>query len=239
MSKFYETAGQSFQMAANHAKRDLKEPYRIGLPSILAGLFIGLGMLTVLVINEGKLVSGLLFPFALSLVVFTDSYLFTGSNTTLQVGHKLDKVNLKQKWILWALIFLGNLAGAGILVLTYMGGGYTAPAGLQAAVSVRTHLTPLMLILRGVMCNFLVCLAIALCGTAESKWMKTVFCWLCIAPFVFLGFEHCVADMTLMLLGMAYDCCSWTQALTVIGFATLGNMIGGAIIFSHIVYRLM
>ncbi len=206
---------------------------------VLAGMYIGFGALGFTLLQGwiggglGKLLGACVFPAGLMLVVMAGAELFTGN--CLMAG---PAANGKVKWTgvvhNWLFVYLGNMAGALLLALLVYGGGIYAPAELSSAASaiaVNKCAQPfLQALLRGVMCNVLVCGAVWMASGADSAASKAVCCFFPIMAFVLCGFEHSVANMYYIPVAMLQ-----TQSVSVGDYlvknllpVTLGNILGGA-----------
>ena len=142
----------------------------------------------------------------------------------------------------------GNLLGALILVaLIAMAGTMGLNDGLVGETAVSTAISkvtldPLTLFARGVLCNVLVCLAVRIGYSSRSTADKVLGILLPISGFVAMGFEHCVANMFFLPIGLVAKAMGYGAGLdgiadlTVqaslynIGVATLGNIVGGAVV---------
>ena len=210
--------------------------------SMMAGAFIGIGVLLAFTIGgqlQGapytKVVMGMSFGVALSLVVMAGAELFTGNNMVMAMGVMSKKTSIYDAVKLWVICWIGNLAGAIILAVLYhltgLGTGDVASFMASAANSKMT-LGIIPLITRGILCNFLVCLAVWSAGRASSDMGKLLMIFWCLFAFITTGFEHSIANMTLMAVALMEPS---GQALTAGGyfynllFVTIGNMIGGII----------
>ena len=219
---------------------------------LLAGAFISFGgMLFTLVMtgNElglgpGRLLGGVAFSLGLILVVIGGAELFTG-NTLIVMAWAERKVATAALLRNWGLVYLANLAGSlGMVVLMLgsgalsLGGGAVAETAIGIAQGTLA-LTPLEALLRGILCNILVCLAIWLCFAAHSVSGKILAIVFPISAFVALGFEHSVANMYLipvgLLAGGGFDLAGFLGNLIPV---TLGNVIGGGL-FVALVYWLV
>lgn len=239
---------------ANAAKNKLKllneNPLGYLMLSILAGIFVGFGILLVFtssgLLNGAagtKIIMGAEFSVALSLVVIAGAELFTGNNFVMTVGTAKKTVTAGQTAKLWIICWLGNLLGAIILgivfTLTGLASGATAEAMASAALGKITA-GPVQLLMRGVLCNFLVCLAVWCGFRSKSDSGKLIMIFWCILTFFTCGFEHSVANMTLFVVTLINPC---GQAITLGGelynllFVTIGNIIGGAL-FTAVPYLL-
>jgi formate/nitrite transporter len=229
------------------------------LLGIGAGLFIALGAMlcTVVTTNTGlgfglsKLVGGLVFCLGLILVVIAGAELFTG-NTLMVVSWISGKTSLGKLGRNWGLVYAANLVGAAIAVglmfatkqWTFSGHGVGANALLIA--NAKVNLSFGTALARGIMCNLLVCLAIWLCFSARTVPGKILAIIFPITAFVAAGFEHSIANMYFIPMGilMAHQgpvleaagvTSSSVAHLDVAGFmhnmipVTIGNIIGGAI----------
>jgi len=135
------------------------------------------------------------------------------------------------------MTWIGNLAGALALVALFAAGGggglLSAPDGLVMKVaSMKMNDTAIALIARAILCNWLVCLALWMSARVDSDVAKCVVIFWCLLAFIASGFEHSVANMTLLGLALAGN---HPESVSLAGFAwnlgwvTLGNAIGGAI----------
>ncbi len=228
-----------------------KSPLGYLLASVLAGMFIGFGILLIFTVGGllagapyTKIIMGVSFGIALSLVVIAGAELFTGNNLVMTIGMLEKQVRIGEAVKLWALCWIGNLAGSVVLALLFTGAGFAEGAvGEFIADSALTKMTlPILpLFLRGVLCNILVCLAVWCGFRCKSESGKLIMIFWCLFAFITCGFEHSIANMTLLTISLLSPC---GAAVTVGGYfynllvVTLGNM-AGAIIFLGIPYFIM
>lgn len=248
------TPSQTIQAAANAGAKKAKltssgaDIGRFAVASLLAGVYISLGGILSLTIGFGfpeitqanpglqKLLSGCMFPIGLILVVILGAELFTGNNALLipsaiRGDHSWGAV-VKN----WVLVYAGNLVGA--LGFTYF---FVYCCGLTkaepyhtAAISLATakvSMTWWVVFLKGIGANWCVCMAVWLALSAKSVTAKMLGCWLPVMAFVALGYEHSIANMFFIPLGMmeGAQIGIW-QAITANFIpATIGNIIGGAL----------
>jgi formate transporter len=214
--------------------------------SVLAGGFIGLGALYfTLVAGDSSLgfaaqrvLGGLVFSTGLILVVVAGAELFTGNNLLVMafVSGRVSAMNFTRNL---TVVFLANFVGAAGLALLVSWSGYPALNGGavgRAAVAIATAKCNLPFweaFFKGMLCNLLVCLAvwIAMAGrTVADKILAVIFP---VSAFVACGFEHSVANMYFIPLGLFLDSgasgdLGWTGFLRNLGPVTLGNIAGGA-----------
>jgi len=230
---------------------------------ILAGVYIGFGaqMATLVGVDAAKflgvgvtqLLCGAVFSVGLMLVVIAGAELFTGNN--LMVASVLEKQYGWSKMAeRWALVFLANLVGSVLLAyIMYQSGlwkgGATANAIGERAVRIAATKTGLPwgeAFFRGIGCNWLVCLAVWMALSSKDIAGKILAIFFPIMAFVALGYEHCVANMYFIpmglflkgtaagagaaALGISLDGLSWARFLTAnLVPVTLGNIVGGGL----------
>ncbi len=232
----------------------LKEnPLGYFLLSMLAGLFIGLGCILMGVVGGTfsaagsyavKLVNGLVFSVGLCLVTMAGAELFTGNNFVLSVGAMTKTVSWGSAAKLWGICWLGNLVGsvltAALFSLTGIASGDIGTYLAQTAFNKMTG-NPSELFFKGIFCNICVCLAIWCGFRLKSEGAKIAMNILCVVTFVACGFEHCVANMTFLTIGLINPAglsMSLSGALMNLLVVTIGNMTGG-ILFVALPYALI
>ncbi len=210
------------------------------LMSMLAGIYIGVGVLLAFTAGGmlaefagAKLVMGACFGVALSLVVMAGGELFTGNNFVMAAGMLSGKVEGKDAGFLWIVCYIGNLCGGLLLAALYhlsgLGSGMVGQF-INEAAQAKMQLAPMELFVRGILCNMLVCLAVWAGMKMNSESGKLIMIFWCLLAFFTCGFEHSVANMTLLAVALLRPL---EMDLTIGGmvynlaFVTLGNMIGG------------
>ena len=142
---------------------------------------------------------------------------------------------------LWIVCYIGNLVGAVILSFIFYGAAGTAGGvgqALATAAATKMSLPPLVLFLRGILCNVLVCLAVWCGFRCKSDSGKLIMTFWCLYAFFTCGFEHSVANMTVLTLGLLNPA---GMAVSLSGYGynllwvTLGNIVG-AVLFLAIPY---
>lgn len=218
------------------------------LLGILAGIFIGLGGLGNIIFTQtlagidpglAKFAGGMVFPVGLMLVVICGAELFTGNNLMfLAVMEK--KVSLGQMFRNWGLVYLANFIGSLFLVLlVFYSSTLTGDAATKAIAVAegKVALTFSEAFFKGILCNILVVLAVWMATAAQDIVSKIFACWFPIMLFVLCGFEHSVANMFFIPMGMFLGAdLGITQLIMNLVPVTLGNIVGGAIIIPFL-YR--
>ena len=229
--------------------------------AVLGGAFIALGAMfatTVLAGTDGvvpfgisRLLSGLVFCLGLVLIVVGGAELFTG-NTLMVMAWAGGGVRLREMLRAWLIVYIGNFIGAlGTAALVFLSGQYLTGKGSVAEVALTLALNKATLpfdeaLFLGILCNVLVCLAVWLAFGARSTTDKVLAVLFPVSAFVVAGFEHSVANMYLIPLGLfikawgpaalwtqlgnsaaAYDALTWPAFFVSLIPVTIGNIIGG------------
>lgn len=225
---------------------------------ILAGAFIAMGgfaaaMASHSIENVGiaKLVAGVIFPVGLILVLIAGAELFTG-NSLLIVAFFEKKITLKQLLKNWAIVWTANLIGAVLIsVLLFNSGLFDTNAGKFGGYAIKVASNKAALSFNqafasGILCNFIVTLAVWASYAAKDVVSKIFVSFFPIMAFVISGFEHSVANMYYFSVGLLLkanplyveNSHAAAEKLAKLDLAhvfgnllpvTLGNIVGGAV----------
>ena len=207
----------------------------------LAGAYIGIAMILALTVAAGlpagtrPLAMGAVFGIGLVLVIFAGAELFTGYALYCTVGLARGTVTLAETIRLLGLVWIGNLAGALILVGLFAAGGgggvFSTPDFLSGYVAHKVDAGPVAILARAMLCNWLVCLAIWSSARVQGDTAKVIVMAWCLLAFVAPGFEHSVADMTALGLGLVAPGATLGlgPAMYDLIIATVGNIAGGGL----------
>lgn len=240
---YQETLDQFAETAAKKLKALSANPIGFFIACAMAGAYVGLGIIAIFSIGQvidpsvRPLAMGLTFAIALTLVVFAGAELFTGHTMMMTIGVLRGKVSLGGLGRSWAMTWAGNLVGAVALgAIFYLGGGgqilkegadlifTTAAAKMNAA--------PVALIAKGILCNWLVCLALWMSARTKSDAAKCILIFWCLFAFIASGFEHSVANMTLFAIALFGK---HPETVTIGGmfynllWVSIGNIIAGVV----------
>lgn len=181
-----------------------------------------------------KLLGAASFSTALILIVLLGGELFTGTNFVMGVSLYENKVNVLGALRIWVFAYIGNFIGIFLLALIIVGSGASGSLfSSYLAVTVPGKLagTWYALLLKGVMCNFLVCMGVYAGLKLKSESGKCIAILVVITTFVLAGFEHSVANMaTFSLYALLVPGADFGGILWNMLWVTLGNIIGGAVL---------
>ena len=222
---------------------------RLLTSAAMAGAYISLGAILSLTLGFGfpeltsgnpglqRLLSGLSFPIGLMLVVVLGAELFTGNNAVLIPSMVSGRHGSRLTLLNWVLVYLGNCVGA--LAFTYFmvylcgltssGPWHNAIIGIAEA---KVSMGWWTVFLKGVGANWCVCLAVWLALSGKTLIDKIAGCWWPVMAFVVLGYEHSIANMFFIPLGMMEGADVGVLQSITANFipATLGNIVGGALL---------
>ncbi len=229
--------------------------------AILAGAFIGFGAILFTTVTTGstmsygitRLVGGLAFSLGLVLVIIGGAELFTGNNLIIMAWAN-KKVSTSEVLMNWLWVYLGNMIGAIFIVILilfsrqyFFGSGLIGKNILNIAKA-KCELGFSQAIALGILCNILVCLAVWLSYSVRSSTGKILCIVFPITAFVAAGFEHSIANMYFVPMGILllkfgdtkffdslnisihdYDALTWSNYfMNNLLPVTIGNIIGGA-----------
>lgn len=235
----------------------------------LAGAFIALGAAFSTTVVAGatgalpygvrQLLAGLVFSLGLVLVLVGGAELFTGNNMIVMAWAS-GKVSARLVLRNWAVVYFGNFAGAiATAMLVFVGGQFAFGQGSVGAAALATAdakatLAFVPAVALGALCNALVCLAVWLTFSARSTTDRVVAIVPPVAAFVAAGFEHSIANMYFIPVGLFIKAGAPESFWTAIGRSaadypgltwghfffgnlvpvTLGNIAGGAVMVAAV-----
>jgi formate transporter len=261
-------AAMALRAEESGVKRASTDPVTLLLLSVLAGAFISFGAIFATTVSAGsadlpygvgRLLMGLVFSVGLILVVIGGAELFTGNNIIV-IAWASGKVKSRALLLNWVLAFIGNFAGAFVTAVLMFyttqytfGGGAVGLAALSTAHA-KTSLAFIPALTLGIMCNALVCLAVWMCFSARTTVDRVLSIVPPIAAFVAAGFEHSIANIYFIPMGLfikagapdsfwraigktAADFPELTWGNFLVGNlipVTIGNIIGGSIMVAAV-----
>ncbi len=257
---------------AGGVARAAMDPLAVFVLSILGGAFIGFGAVFATTVGAGgigpdtimpygvmRLLTGLVFATGLIMVVVAGAELFTGNNM-LVMAWASGKVSTRAVLVNWAIAFAGNFLGAiATATLVFVSAHYTFGGGAVGlnALAIANSKSALGFgpaFMLGILCNALVCLAVWMCYGARTTIDRVVTIIPPISAFVAAGFEHSIANIYFIPMGLFIKTWApdgfWSaigkspadfQAITWDNFifanlipVTLGNIVGGSLMVAAV-----
>ncbi len=254
-----EIASRYVEAGCKKANLPMRQLLLLG---ILAGAFIAfasqgsnMAIHTIESVGVGKALAGALFSTGLMMVVITGAELFTGNMLIV-----VSCMEGKSRWLgllkNWFFVYTGNFIGSLIVVgLILLSGQFNFSGGMLGAFTIKTavykvNLSFISAFSMGVLCNWLVCMAVWMAQGAKDMTGKLLAIFFPIWLFITSGFEHSVANMYYIPAGiLAKANTEWAEAAASLGVTaeklatlnwqnfllknlvpvTLGNMAGGAV----------
>ena len=224
-------------------KKTNTKVWQLLLLGVLAGLYISFGgQLFLVTVASGlsEVIGGIMFSVGLILVVIAGSELFTG-NVTLIIGVLSGVIKKRKVLVNWVTVYIGNFIGSMLFAwMMSKSGLFGTPEALNdlGALAAQVAAAKLAIpfwqaVIRAVFCNMLVILAIIMAVMAKDIVSKIFAIVFPITAFVACGFEHSIANMFLIPIGMLVKGTSLLGTLAAFQNlvpVTLGNLIGGILI---------
>lgn len=213
--------------------------------SLMGGIYLGFGICLIFSVGapfwaEGsaatKLVMSISFGIALTLVIFAEAELFTGNNMVCAIGALAKTITVKQMGLIFFWSFIGNLLGSLCIAWLIAQAGVVGQAPqsemLLNVASAKMNGSAWELFIRGILCNWLVCLALWMAARTTNEAAKIMLIFWCLFAFVGSGFEHSIANQSILGIALflphgpdiTWVGLAWNQFWVV-----LGNMVGGGV----------
>ena len=263
-------AAMALRAEESGAKRVAMDPLNLMILSVLAGAFISFGAIFATVVTSGgmdmaplpygvsRLLAGLVFSVGLLMVVIAGAELFTGNNMIVMAWAS-GRVSSRALLTNWGIAYLGNCVGAlATAALTFVtaqymfGGGAVGLSALNVAQG-KTTLPFLSAFALGIMCNALVCLAVWMCYGARTTIDRFVTILPPVTAFVACGFEHSIANVYFIPMGLfimagapdsfwtsigrspeEFPNLTWGNFLGNLVPVTMGNIVGGSVMVAAV-----
>jgi formate transporter len=205
-----------------------------------------------------RLLAGLAFSVGLILVIVAGAELFTGNNLIVMAwaSRRVSTLRMLRNW---TIVYVGNFVGAlGTVAIVFAAGQYRFAGGAVGVAALSTANTKagygfVQAFALGILCNALVCLAVWLTYSAHSTTDRILAIVPPIAAFVAVGFEHSIANMYFIPMGIFirqfapdefwtsihhvpadYPALDWAGFVSNLIPVTLGNIVGGAVLVAGI-----
>ncbi|CAM3135221.1 formate/nitrite transporter family protein [Streptobacillus felis] len=239
-----KTQKELMEYVIHATEKRMKRPFsKLALLSILGGMFIAFGSVgniitaaNLIETNAGiaKFFGAAVFPVGLIAIVVLGLELFT-SNCMMTIAHVEKKINILKMLKILVIVWIFNLVGSIFVAYITYQTHTLSDAGitfLSHLAEHKTHTSAYDLILKGILCNVLVCGASLLGYIAKDGISKIFGIWFPIMLFIILGYDHVVANMLYLPLSLMHG----VEGVTFLNvsynfiFVTIGNFIGGGLV---------
>ena len=217
------------------------DPLRYMLRSVGAGMGLTLVVFVFWVLKQnlhdisiGAVIASGFFGVGLMIIVFTNTELFTSNNMYLAVSSVEGRTSWRQAALLWISCYFGNLAGAILVALLLLGAGSLGQLppdhALFEGALYKAQQTGSVIFFKGILANWIVCLAVRVALRCKEEVAKILALILIVFIFVYLGFEHSIANMgTFAMAMLGGGTLTMGEAVHNLIFSTAGNIVGGVL----------
>ena len=218
------------------------DPLRYLLRSVGGGMGLTLVVFVFWVLTQnlhalpfGKEIAAAFFGVGLTIIVLTSMELFTSNHMYLSVSSAEGRTSWRQTLLLWIACYFGNLAGALLVAALLLGAGSLSAlppdhALLTGSVH-KAQQAGSVIFMKGILANWVVCLAVRIALRCQEEVAKILVLILVVFIFVYLGFEHSIANMgTFSLAMLAGGSLTFGEAWHNLLYSTAGNVVGGVLL---------
>ena len=222
-------------MAVKKFKFADSAPIKYFFRAIVAGFFLVVAI--ILSYTTGAVLNNSYPEMARIMVVaFIGGELFTGNNLVMAIGIYNNECTLTMALKVWFMSYLGNFIGSILLGFLFVKSGASMDLIKDYAkgiVDIKLTLPAIELFLRGMLCNFMVCIAFLSTIKMKSETGKLIIMFWCIFAFVIAGFEHSIANMGIFSITyFSSGDVSLPLVFRNLFWVTLGNMVGGGVLLA-------
>jgi nitrite transporter NirC len=235
-----QTLSEQAALKLNFQRRSLLGHF---VRSMLAGMYVGAAIVLIFIVGSflpkecQRLLMGVCFGGALTIVIFAGSELFTGSNLVLTLGVWSGKARWRDLLANWGWTYLGNLVGSVLLATIVVRSGVLSLDSIRTficgLVQTKMNLDPEPLFWRAVLANWLVCLGVWMAARIKDETARILMIWWCMFTFITCAYEHSIANMCGLMLGLQLPHegfnITWDGYFYNLVLATVGNIVGGAL----------
>lgn len=218
----------------------------------LGGMFVGLGVMLLYtvggILDHGnvagtKIVMGVSFGVALSLVIMVGVDLFTSNSLIMSIGSLYKKVTFMDMIKILLASYIGNIIGSVIAAFLYVKANAATPYVTEyilKSAELKMNTPAMDLFFKGILCNILVCLSAWFSYKLKSESGKLIMIFWCLYTFITAGFEHSIANMTLFSMSLFMEHSSYAISFLGAGhnllWVSVGNFIGGTLFMALPLY---
>lgn len=231
-------------------KLSKSEPFKYFLRAVMAGFYLGVASILSYSLGSvvaqidpmlGKIAFASLFGLAFILCVFLNAELFTGNCLTTIIPVYTKKLTLIEILPSWVICYFGNFVGAGIIGFLFIQSGalsHILVDYLESILVYKLEFDVMQLFVRGILCNFVVCIATYLSYKMKSETAKVIVFFVVIIAFVLPGFDHSIANMVTFSMGAtAFGVnLNYVQVFMNLLISTFGNILGGSVLLALPIY---
>ncbi|MFR7592837.1 MAG: formate/nitrite transporter family protein [Longibaculum sp.] len=227
------------------------DPFRFFVRSFMAGAYLGLAAILSYTLGAmlndhsvvGKIAVAGTFGIGLVAIVYLGAELFTGNCFVTIMPVLKGELRLRDIMPMWLTCYMGNMVGIALICFLFIKGGSQEAIMkpyLEGVMNAKLHFHPIELLIRGILCNFIVCVAAYSGVKIKDETAKLIVIMILVMTFVLPGFEHCVANGGIFAMGMTQlgSAIDWSLMPLHMLISTLGNIIGGSVLLAIPIYMM-
>ncbi len=219
-----------------------EDPLRYILRAVGAGMGLTLVVFVYWVLKQnlqntsmGAVIASGFFGVGLMIIVFTNTELFTSNNMYLTISSAEGRTSWRHATQLWISCYFGNLAGAiFVALLLFCAGSLNQLPPNHALFDGAVHKAQQagsVIFFKGILANWIVCLAVRVALRCKEEVAKILVLILVVFIFVYLGFEHSIANMgTFSMAMLGGGALTMPEAVHNLLYSTVGNLVGGVLL---------
>lgn len=225
------------------------DPLRFFVRAFMAGAYLGLAAILSYTLGAllsdhgavGKIAVAGSFGIGLVAIVYLGAELFTGNCFVTIMPVLKREMKFRQIIPMWLVCYVGNMIGIGLICFLFIKSGAQETIMmpyLQGIMETKLDFTVIDLLIKGILCNFIVCVAAYSGVKIKDETAKLIVIMILVMTFVLPGFEHCIANGGIFTMGVTQlgNAVDWTMLPLHMLLSTLGNIIGGSVLLAVPIY---
>jgi len=225
------------------------DPLRFFVRSFMAGAYLGAAAilsytLGALLQDHGviaKIAVAATFGIGLVAIVYLGAELFTGNCFVTVMPVLKGELKFKDILPMWIVCYLGNFVGIALICFLFIKSGAQTTLlkpYLQALMETKLSFNVFELLIKGILCNFIVCIAAYSGIKIKDETARLIVIMVFVMAFVLPGFEHCVANMGIFTMGVTQlgSAVDWSLLPLHMLVSTIGNIMGGSLLLAIPIY---
>ena len=225
------------------------DPFRFFIRAFMAGAYLGIAAILSYTLGAllndhsvvGKIAVAGTFGIGLVAIVYLGAELFTGNCFVTIMPVLKGELKFRSIIPMWMTCYLGNMVGIALICFLFIKSGSQETIMipyLEGVMQAKLNFNVVELLIRGVLCNFIVCVAAYSGVKIKDETAKLIVIMILVMTFVLSGFEHCIANGGIFAMGMTQlgSTIDWTLMPLHMLISSLGNILGGSVLLAIPIY---
>lgn len=225
------------------------DPKRFFVRAFMAGAYLGIAAILSYTLGAllsehaalAKIAVAGSFGIGLVAIVYLGAELFTGNCFVTIMPVLNGEMKLHELIPMWVTCYIGNCLGIGLVCWLFIMSGSQAKIltpYLQGIMESKLDFNVLQLLIKGILCNFIVCVAAYSGVKVKDETARLIVIMVMVMAFVLPGFEHCIANAGIFTMGLAQlgTAVDWSALPLHMLISTIGNILGGSVVLAFPIY---